>query len=148
MPHTFQALLRLNGKTATGIEVPPELIEELGGGKRPAIRVTINGYTYATTVGVMAGRFLIPVSAEHRGPASVEAGNTYTVTIEVDSAPRTVTVPDDLATAMAAVPGVRERFDALAPSHRKEHVRAIEDAKTEATRVRRIDKAIERLNIP
>jgi uncharacterized protein YdeI (YjbR/CyaY-like superfamily) len=68
----------------------------------------------------------------------VAAGDTVDVDVEVDTAPRTVEVPADLAAALAADPAVRERFDALPYTHRKEHVRAVESAKAEATRQRRV----------
>ncbi|MFI7589229.1 YdeI/OmpD-associated family protein [Spongisporangium articulatum] len=140
----FNAVVELNGRTATGIEVPAGVLDALAGGRRPAVVVTIGSYSYRTTVGSMGGRSMIPVSAENRAAAGVSAGDAVSVTIEPDAAPRTVDVPADLAAALAAA-GVRERFDALAFSHRKEHVRAIEDAKTDATRQRRIAKAVEKL---
>ncbi len=86
----FTAELALNGKTATGIEVPPSVLESLGGGKRPAVVVGFAGYTYRTTIGVMGGRYLIPVSAEHRAAAGVQAGDQLTVSLTLDDAPRDV----------------------------------------------------------
>jgi hypothetical protein len=140
----FRAELRLNGKTATGIEVPPDVVEALGGGKRVPVAVTLKKHTYRTTVGPYAGHYLIPVSAQQRDAAGVKAGDVLDVTIVVDSAPRDVEVPADFAAAMKKA-GVRSNFDALAYTHRKEHVRAIEDAMKPETRQRRIDKAIEKL---
>ena len=64
------------------------------------------------------------------------------VTLELDTEPRTVDVPDDLAAALAAKPGAREAFDKLAPSARKEHVRQVETAKAQETRERRIAKIV------
>lgn len=139
---TFRAELQLNGKTATGIEVPPEVIDELDAGKRPAVAVTIGGFTFSTTLGVMGGRTWIPVSAERRKAAGVEAGQVLDVEIAVDATPKVIEVPDDLAAALDAA-GARAAFDALAPSHRKEHVRAIAEAKKPETRERRIAKCIE-----
>lgn len=142
---TFRATLELHGKTATGIEVPADLVAALGGGRRPAVTVTINGFSYRTTVAPMGGKNLIPVSAEIRAGAGVAAGDVLDVGIEPDAAPRTVEVPDDLAAALDATPGARERFDALAFTYRKEHVRSVQDAKTDATRARRIAKIVEAL---
>ncbi len=71
----FQTVVELSGKTATGIRVPPEIVEALGSGKKPAVRVTINGYTYRSTVAVYGGEFLLPVSAEVRDRAGVAAGD-------------------------------------------------------------------------
>ena len=141
----FSATLELNGKTATGIEVPPEIVEALGGGKRPSVRVTLGSHTYRTTVATMGGRFLIPVSAEVRAAAGVAAGDELEVTIVLDDQPRVVTPPDDLATALAADPAAQAAWEKLAYSHQKEHARAIEDAKTPETRQRRLAKAIEKL---
>ena len=141
----FSAELALHGKTATGIEVPASVIESLGGGKRPPVVVGFSGYSYRTTIGVMSGRYLIPVSAEHRAAAGVQAGDTLTVTLTLDDAPREVEVPADLASALKAHPDARRTFDALPPSHRKAHVVSVTSAKTDETRQRRIAKAIDML---
>lgn len=93
----------------------------------------------------MGARFLLPVSAEVRKGAGVAAGDEVDVEVMLDDAPRAVTVPDDLAAALDAVPGARARFDALSYTHRKEHVRAVEEAKAAATRERRIAKAVDTL---
>jgi len=120
-----------------GIEVPDEVIAELGSGKRPPVVVTLNGFTYRSTVGVMGGRSLIPVAAAIRASAGVAGGEEHEVTLTLDDQPRSVEVPDELARALDAA-GVREAFDELAPSRRKEAVRSVVDAKAEATRDRRI----------
>ena len=87
---TFSATLRLNGKTATGVEVPDEIIAELNSGKRPAVRMTVNGHTWPNTVGVMGGRSLLGISAENRAAAGVSAGDVIEVTVELDTSTRTV----------------------------------------------------------
>ena len=122
--------------------MPDEVVAALGSGRRPPVRVTLGDHTYRTTVASMGGRFLIPVAAAVREAAGVAAGDELDVRIELDTEPREVAVPDDLAAALDARPGARERFDRLAYSHRKEHVRAIEEAKAPATRERRIAKAV------
>ena len=137
----FTAIVELHGKTATGIEVPAAVVAALGSGKRPAVTVTIGGTSFRTTIGSMGGRTMIPVSAERREAAGIAAGDEVQVDLELDTAPREVEVPDDLAAALEAA-GARAAFDALAPSHRKEHVRAITEAKAPETRQRRIDKAV------
>src|SRR5215213_8957422 len=96
----FRTTLELGGKTATGFQIPAEVVEALGSGKRPTVRVTINGYTYRNTVAVMGGVFMLGVSAEHRAAAGVQAGNEIDVDIELDTAPREVTVPPDFADAL------------------------------------------------
>lgn len=141
----FTATLDLHGKTATGIEVPAAVVEALGGGKRPAVVAELGKHRYRTTIASMRGKFLIPVSAENREAAGLEAGDEVRVRITLDEKPREVAVPEDFAAAMAANPPARERFDALAFTHRKEHIRAIEEAKKAETRQRRIEKAIEKL---
>ncbi|GAA1697770.1 YdeI/OmpD-associated family protein [Fodinicola feengrottensis] len=143
---TFEATVELGGKTATGIQVPDDVVDGLGAGRRPPVNVTVNSYTYRTTIASMGGRFLVPLSAENRTAAGVAAGDLVTVEVELDTEPRTVTVPDDFAAALDAEPVARKRFDAMPYTHRKEHVRAIEEAKTTATRERRIAKAVEMLS--
>src|SRR6185437_10945134 len=125
----FRATVELGGKTATGIEVPAEVVEGLGSHKRPPVRVTIGHYTYRSTVARMGGRFLLPVSAEVRRGAGVAAGDEIDVEVVLDDVPREVPVPDDLAAALFAVDGARARFDALNYTMRKEAVRGVEEAK-------------------
>ena len=139
---TFRSTVKLGGKTATGIEVPPEVIADLGSQKRPPVRVTIGDYTYRTTVGVMGGRFLLPLSAEHRAASGLAAGDEVEVALELDTEPREVEVPADLEAAFARTPAAREAFEALSYSHKRRHVLAIDEAKTPETRQRRIDKCI------
>lgn len=142
---TFRTVIVLGGKTATGIQVPDEVVSALGKGKRPAVRVTIGDYTYRSTIGVMDGVFMLPLSAEHREAAEVKAGDEVEVTLENDLEPRNVALPEDLAAALAQKSGAREAFDASAPSKRKEFVRQVEDAKTEETRARRIASIVAQL---
>lgn len=123
----------------TGIEVPPEVIEAFGAGRKPAVVVNVNGYEYRSTVAVMGGRHLIPFSSDKREATGIQGGDPIVVELEVDTAPRTVEVPDDLATALDAAPGARAAFDALSPSARKAHVTSVESAKAAETRQRRVD---------
>src|SRR5262245_59979697 len=142
----FRAPLVLHGKTATGFDVPAEVVEALGGGKRPPVRVTINGYTYRNTVAVYGGQYLLGVSAEHRKGAGISAGDMLDVELELDTEPREVTVPADLAAALDGRRGARRGFDALSYSTRSRHTQSVEGAKTEATRQRRIAKIVEELS--
>jgi hypothetical protein len=141
----FRTTIRLEGKTATGIEVPPEVVEALGGGKRPPVRVTIGSYSYRSTVAPYSGVFMLPLAGEHREAAGVTAGDEVEVELTLDTAPREVAVPEDLAAALDAVPGARGAFDALSYTNRKEIVRSVEEAKAAETRARRIQKAVETL---
>ncbi len=122
--------------------VPPEVVEALGGGKKPAVTVTVGGHTFRTTIGSMGGRSLIPLSAERRTAAGVAAGDEVEVDVELDTQPREVEVPADLAAALDAEPAARARFDALSYSHRQRHVLAVEGAKAEATRQRRVASVV------
>jgi hypothetical protein len=123
----------------TGIEVPPAVIEAFGAGRKPAVVVNVNGYAYRSTVAVMGGRYLIPFSSDKRAETGIQGGDPIVVELEVDTAPRTVEVPDDLAAALDAAPGARVAFDALSPSARKAHVTNVESAKAAETRQRRVD---------
>lgn len=141
----FTTTLLLAGKTATGFAVPPHLVESFGAGKRPPVTVTINGYTYRNTVAVMGSEFMVGVAAEHRAAAGVAAGDVIDVDLELDRLPREVVVPEDLLAAMAAAGVDRSAFEALNYTLRKEIARSVEDAKTDATRQRRIAKAVQQL---
>jgi hypothetical protein len=130
------------GKTAAGIEVPPDVVEALGSGRKPPVRVTINGYTYRSSVATVSGAFMIGVSNDVRRAAGVAAGEEVDVELELDTAPREVEVPADLAAALDADPGARAAFDRLTYSNKRRIVEPIRDAKAPETRQRRIDKAI------
>ncbi|HEX7459841.1 MAG TPA: YdeI/OmpD-associated family protein [Acidimicrobiales bacterium] len=138
----FRAEVEQAGRTATGITVPDRVIEALGAGRRPSVLVTINGATFATTIGSLGGRFKIPVSAERRALTGVGPGDVVDVTLEVESGNRDVALPDDFAAALAARPTARVFFDGLAPGQRKAFVTPIIGAKAPETRKRRIDKAV------
>ena len=142
---TFKAELFLAGKTATGFKIPPEVVEGFGEGKKPPVRVTINGYTYRNTVAVYGGKFMLGVSAEHREGAKVKAGDVIEVTLELDTAPRVVEVPPDFQKALNKNAGARKNFDLLSYSSKQGFILPVKGAKTEETRQRRIEKAIREL---
>lgn len=123
---------------AAAIVLSDAQVAELGSTKTPAVRFTINGQTIAGRVGRMGGENLVGLNKAVRAQLGVEAGDTVDVLIEPDAAPREVALPDDLAAALDAEPGLRAAFDALAPSRRKEHARTVADAKKAETRQRRI----------
>ena len=139
----FRTTIQQSGKTTTGIQVPEQVVEALGSGKRPAVKVTINGYTYRSTVAVLGGRYMVGVSAEHRAGAGVAGGDEVDVDIELDTAPREVRVPADLAAALDAEPAARRAFDGLSYSNKSWHVLQVEGAKTEETRRRRIARSVD-----
>ncbi|MEO8679607.1 MAG: DUF1905 domain-containing protein [Vicinamibacterales bacterium] len=120
----FRTTILQGGKTATGIQVPADIVEKLGAGKRPPVSITINGYMYRSTVAVMGGKFMIGVSADVREKAGVAGGDNVMVTIELDDAPREVEVPADLKKALAKDAKAKKTFE------------------TPETRERRLEKAI------
>lgn len=126
----------------TGIEVPPEVIDALGAGKRPPVTVTLNGYSYRSTVAVMGGRFMISLSAANRAAAGVNGGEQHDISLELDTAPRTVELPAEFEAALAAEPAARATFDRLSPSNQGWHVLQVTGAKTDETRQRRIAKQV------
>jgi hypothetical protein len=138
----FRTTILQSGKTATGIRVPDEIVEALGGGRRAAVTITINGYTYRSSIAVLGGDHMVGVSAENRAGAGVAGGDEVEVEIALDTAPRTVSVPDDLAAALDAEPAARSTFDALSYSNKSWHVGQITGAKTDETRQRRIQKSV------
>ena len=141
MPRFTTTLRQAEGMNATGIEIPASIVEAFGQGKRPKVVLTVKGHTYRGSVAVMGGKYLLGVPKEHREAAGVKAGEKIEVQLELDTAPRIVEVPKDLAAALkkAKLTGA---FDELSYTHRKEHVRAINEAKQEETRLRRIGKCI------
>jgi hypothetical protein len=141
----FRTTLLTTGKTAAGFVVPADVMTGLGAGKKPAVSVTIKGYTYRSTVATINGRPMVGVNAENRAAAGVAGGDELEIDIVVDTAPRTVEVPADFAAAMAAVPRAQAFFDGLNYSERRWFVLGVEDAKTPETRQRRIEKLVARL---
>ena len=143
----FHTTILQSGKTATGIQVPDEVVAALGAGKRPPVKVTINGYTYRSTVAVMGGVFMVGVNAENRAAAGVAGGEEVDIDIELDTQERTVDVPHDLAAALDAEPEARRTFDGLSNSNKSWHVLQVQGAKTEETRQRRIASSIAKLRV-
>jgi hypothetical protein len=147
MKTTFTTVVTKDDKVnATGLPVPAEAVAAMGSGKKPKVKVTLNGYTYRSTVAAYGEVFMLPLSAEHRQAAGVQAGDTVEVTIELDTEPRTVEVPGDLAEALAAAPAAKEAFDSLSFTMRKEFVRQVESAKAQETRLRRITGIVSKLS--
>ncbi|BCL12503.1 YdeI/OmpD-associated family protein [Micromonospora sagamiensis] len=125
-----------------GLEVPPEVVEALGGGARPPVTITINGHSWKSRVAIMRGRHLLGLSTANRQAAGVAIGGEVEVELMLDNEPRVVVEPADFARALDADPAARAAYDKLAYSHKREHVRAIEGAKKPQTRQRRIAQAI------
>ena len=126
---------------ATGVTVPDDIVDELGGG-RPLVVISINGHSWRSRIAAKNGRSLIGISRANRTAAGIELGQHIEVTLELDTEPRTVEVPNDVAQALDADPSVRAAFDALPYGLRRKHINDIDAAKTDATRRRRIDKLV------
>lgn len=142
------AIQKAEGLDATGIRVPPEVIAALGSGKKPKVKITLNGYSYRSTVAAYGDVFMLPLNKEHRAAAGVEAGDEVEVTLELDTEPRIVEVPEDLAAALAEKSGARVAFDNLSYTMRKEYVRQVNEAKAQETRERRIAGIVAKLGDP
>lgn len=146
----FRTQLLLGGRTATGISVPTEVVEALRGGKRPPVRVTLHTphgpYAYRSTVAPMGGLFMVGVSAEHRAASGAVAGDELDVELELDTEPRVVDVPEDLAAALSRDPEARRYFDTLSYSHQRAYTLWVLDAKRAETRARRVEQATSMLH--
>ena len=144
---TFDSIARLDGKTAVGIPVPEDVVLSLNAGKRVPVSVTVNGFTYRSTVSPYKGEYMIALSAENRVAAGVEPNDAITVTLEVDTAPRVVEVPADLQTALDGNPAAQAAFTALSYSNQRAHVQNVEAAKAADTRAQRIETIVVKLGL-
>lgn len=140
----YRTTILQTGGNTTGIPVPDDVVAALGAGRRPPVTVTVGGHVYRSTVATMNGQAMVSLSAENRAAAGVAGGDQVEVEVVLDTAPRTVEVPPDLAEALAAAVAT-EAFAKLAPSHQKAHVLSVNEAKTEETRRRRIEKVVNAL---
>ncbi len=138
----FRTTIKTSGKNTAGIPVPREVMEALNAGKKPPVTVTVGAHTYRSSVATVDGQPMISLSAENRAKAGVAGGDEVDVEVELDSAPREVTVPDDLAAALAGDDDARATWDRLSYSNRSWHVLSIEGAKTDETRRRRVEKSV------
>jgi hypothetical protein len=142
MSVSFRATIQQTGKTACGIEVPEAVVDALGGSRRPAVVVTLDHYTYRSTVAPMNGGFWVGVNAEHREASGLGAGDEVQVTLAPDTAPRELGVPPELAAALDADPVARAFFDGLSYSNRRVFTLSVEGTNNPETKARRVEKAI------
>lgn len=138
----FRTEILSNGKTAAGIEIPLDVLDALGTSRKPAVKVSLNGYTYRSSVATVNGAYMVGVSTDVRTAAGVAAGQVVDVDIELDTEPRVVVVPADLAEAFDAEPEALRFFETLSYSNKRRVVMPIDDAKTLETRQRRIEKSV------
>ena len=141
----FRTTIAQTGSTTTGIPVPDDVVEALGGGRRPAVTVTVNGYTYRSSIAAMGGGSMISLSSEHREKSGLSGGDEVEVELELDTAPREVTVPPALQAALDADPAARATWDKLSYSNKSWHALQIDGAKSDETRDRRVARSIEAL---
>jgi hypothetical protein len=142
MSETFRATIVQTGKTACGIQVPEAVVEALGGSKRPAVVVALDGYTYRSTVAPMGGGWWVGVNSDHRAASGLKAGDEVQVTLELDTAPRELAVPPELEVALDADPVARAFFDGLSYSNRRVFTLSVEGTSNPETKARRVEKAI------
>lgn len=127
---------------ATAVEVPSAVIQALGSGARPPVRITINGHTWRSRIAAMRGSSLIGISAASRSASGIQPGDLVEVAVALDSEPRVVALPTDLAAALSKGEPLRAAFESLPFGLQRKHVAAVEEAKSEATRQRRIEKLV------
>jgi hypothetical protein len=138
---SFTTIAQPNPGGVLFVEIPETVVKKLGAGKRVPVRVTLNGTKYRSTIAVYGGRYYLPARKEVRDAAKLVPGGRARVSLEVDDAPRTVTVPADLGRALSAAK-LRAGFEEFSFSHRKEFVEWITSAKRAETRSARIPKVV------
>ena len=137
---TFRTVLHQTGNNV-GIVVPDAVVAELGAGKRPLVTVTIDGrYSFDYTIAVMGGKNLIGFSAAHRAASGFAGGDEVEISLALQTAPREIDMPPELTAALAADPVAAAAFEKLSYTFRKEHARAISEAKADETKQRRLEK--------
>ncbi|WP_417218182.1 YdeI/OmpD-associated family protein [Arthrobacter sp.] len=140
---TFTTILEPGGGNNVGIVVPEDIVASFGRGKRVPVLVTIDGgYSYRNTISSMGGKYMISFNAETRKATGRGAGDEVTVKLDLDDAPRTVEVPEELARELTADPAAREAWDALSYSKQRAHAEPIAAAKAADTRARRVEKTM------
>jgi hypothetical protein len=138
----FRTTILQTGKTTTGLVVPDAVVEGLGAGRKPPVRVTIDGYSYRSTLATVDGRPMVGLNAEHRAASGLSGGQEVEVDIVLDTEKREVTVPPELAAALDAEPRARETFERLSYSNQSWHVLQVTGARTDETLQRRLAKSI------
>jgi len=131
-----------HGGNTAGFEIPDRVVEELGGGRKPKVVVTIGPYTWRSSIVNMGGQFMLGVSTANRAAAGISAGQTLDVDLELDTAPRTVDVPNDLAAELARDAGATSAWERWSFTRRNEAARSLTEAKKPETRARRLEKVL------
>jgi hypothetical protein len=142
MNQTFRATVTSTGKTTCGINVPDEIVEALGGGGHPKVVATLDGYTYRTSVARMGGGYWFGVTAANRAASGINAGDEVQVTLELDTAPRELEVPPELAAALDDDAVAKAFFDGLSYSNKRVFTESVAGTNNPETKARRVTKAI------
>ena len=142
---TFRAELLQSGKTTAGFEVPDAIVNELRGGGHPKVVVRVSGYEFRTSIARMGEQYMLGVSNERRAESGIAPGETHDVEVTLDTAPRELELPEDLAAALAADAEAKIFFDTLSYSKQSWHVLKVLEAKTPETRARRVRTSVEML---
>jgi hypothetical protein len=135
---------KLGAAGALFVAVPFDVKKEFGKARAP-VKVSINGYSYRSTISVCGGKYYLPVRRDRREAAGVKGGDIIEVTIQRDTDVRTVDLPPALSAALAKNGPARARWEALSYSNKKEYAEAVLRAKKSETRGRRIQKVLEKL---
>lgn len=143
----FRVLLEKDPNSeVTGIVIPFDVQKTFGSRARVPVRGAINGFEFRSSIFPTSdGHHYMVVNKQMREGAGVRGGEMITVEMERDDAPRIITPPEDFEKALRKNKDAREAWEKLSYSHRKEYVKAIEEAKKPETRARRIEKAIEQV---
>jgi hypothetical protein len=139
-------LKQAEGSTATGIVVPDDVVAAMGAGKKPPVKLVVNGYAYRSTVATVSGAYMVGFSADHRAASGLKGGDPIEVQIEPDTEPRTVELPADFQAGLDADPQAKATFDKLSNSLKGYHVSQVTGTKNPETRQRRIEKSIATLH--
>lgn len=134
------------GSTATGIVIPDDLLAALGAGKKPPVKVVLNGYSYRSTVATVSGSYMVGLSAAHRAASGLKSGDPVEVEVELDTEPRTVELPADFQAALNSDAQAKQTFEKLSNSLKGYHVSQVTGTKNPETRQRRIEKSIATLH--
>ena len=134
-----------HGGNTAGFEIPDEVVEQLGGGRKAKVVVTVGRHTWRSSIVNMGGQFMLGVSMANREAAGVAAGQVLDVGLELDTAPRTVEVPEDLAAELAADAPARSTWDGWSFTRQNEAARVLTEAKRPETRARRLAKVLAEL---
>jgi len=140
-------LKQAEGSSATGIVIPDKVLAALGAGKKPPVKVVVNGYAYRTTVATVSGSYMVGFSADHRAASGLKGGDSVEVDIEIDTEPRTIELPADFQAALNADRKAKATFAKLSNSLKGYHVSQVTGTKNPETRQRRIEKSIATLHV-